>query len=189
MDERALNEWFCREVMPLERALVAYIRRNWRVSADINDLRQEIYERVLLGARDGLPDNARQFVYTTARHHLINRAKRAKLVSFDLVADLEDLPAGVDQLEPERYESAREELRRVQAALDVLPARCREVVRLRKLEELSTRQVAERLGIGIDTVEKQMTQGMRALVDYMLGGSGKIQRMPFPRRTGRRRVP
>lgn len=189
MDDAALNEWFCREVLPLEASLVGFIRRNWRVAADINDLRQEIYERVLLGARDGLPRDTRQFVYTVARHHLINCAKRLKLVPFDLVADLEELMTDANVLEPERYATARQELHRAQAGLDQLPQRCREVIRLRKIEGLSTREVAERLGISVDTVEKQTTQGMRALVDFMLGGTGKIQRPPDVRRMGRRRTP
>jgi RNA polymerase sigma-70 factor (ECF subfamily) len=64
----------------------------------------------------------------------------------------------------------------VQAGLDRLPPRCREVIVLRKIEGLSQREVAARMGIGEDTVERQMVQGMRALVDFMLGGSGKIRR-------------
>jgi RNA polymerase sigma-70 factor (ECF subfamily) len=79
-------------------------------------------------------------------------------------------------LDAERHLSAREELRRAQAGLDLLPPRCREVVRLRKIEGLSTRETAERLGVGINTVEKQLTLGIRAMTDFMLGGSGKIQR-------------
>ena len=62
IDDKALKEWFCREVLPLERALSAFIRRNWRDAADVVDLRQDIYERVLLGARQGLPARAGQFV-------------------------------------------------------------------------------------------------------------------------------
>jgi len=34
------------------------------------------------------------------------------------------------------------------------------------------------MGIGEDTVERQMVQGMRALVDFMLGGTGRIRRSP-----------
>ncbi len=64
----------------------------------------------------------------------------------------------------------------VQAGIDNLPDRCGEVVRLRKVQGFSTREVADQLGVGKDTVEKQMTLGMRALVDFMLGGSGKIVR-------------
>jgi RNA polymerase sigma-70 factor (ECF subfamily) len=44
------------------------------------------------------------------------------------------------------------------------------------VEGLSIRETAERLGIGIDTVEQQTVHGMRALVDFMLGGTGKIRR-------------
>lgn len=66
--------------------------------------------------------------------------------------------------------------------MDALPPRCREVVRLRKVEGLTTQETADRLGIGIDTVERQLTMGMRALVDFMLGGTGKIRRPRLIRR-------
>ena len=185
VDDQALKEWFCREVLPLERPLLAFIRRNWRDPADVVDLRQDIYERVLLGARHGLPAGAGQFVYTVARNHLINRAKRARIVSFDVVADL-DAISGNDVLDPERQLLAREELHRIQLGLEKLPPRCREVVLLRKISGLSTRETANELGIGIDTVEKQMTLGMRALANFMLGGSAKVQRSRVPGLLARR---
>jgi RNA polymerase sigma factor (sigma-70 family) len=182
VSDTELNAWFCREVLPLERALTHFIRRNWRTAADVSDLRQEIYERALGGARGEIPAHTMAYVYTVARNHLINRAKRARIVSFDLVADLESLDIRPDLHATERHLDARDELRRAQAGLEQLPRRCREVVQLRKVEGLSTREVADRLGVGIDTVEKQTTLGMRALVDFMLGGSGKIDRTSLPRR-------
>lgn len=57
------------------------------------------------------------------------------------------------------------------------------MVTLRKVEGLSTRETADRLGVGVDTIERQLTLGMRALVDFMLGGPGKIAR---PGVSGRR---
>jgi RNA polymerase sigma factor (sigma-70 family) len=182
VEDADLNAWFCGEVLPLERALTRFIRRNWRTEADFMDLRQEVYERALGGARGGLPTHTAAYLFTVARNHLINRAKRARIVSFDLVADLEGLDLDIDLLATERHLSARDELRRAQAGLDNLPRRCREVVQLRKVEGLTTREVADRLGVGVDTVEKQMTLGMRALVDFMLGGSGRIDRKPMLRR-------
>lgn len=175
-DEAALHAWFCREVLPLERALTSFIRRNWRVADDVIDLRQDIYERALAGARGGLPLNPRAYLFTVARNHLINQAKRGQVVSLELVADMSAFENDFDRFGAERQLSAREELRRTQQGLDRLPPRCREVVWLRKVEGLSTRETAERLGVTVDTVEKQITQGMRALVDYMAGGSGKIRR-------------
>jgi RNA polymerase sigma factor (sigma-70 family) len=185
VDDADLNAWFCREVLPLERALTRFIRRNWRTPADVSDLRQEIYERALGGARNEIPAQPGPYLFTVARNHLINRAKRARIVSFDLVADLETLDLDIDLFATERHLSARDDLRRAQAGLDNLPSRCRDVVQLRKVEGLSTREVAERLGVGIDTVEKQTTLGMRALVDFMLGGSGKIVRTSPARRQSR----
>lgn len=169
-DRSLLNGWFCREVLTLERSLTSFIRRNWRVNEEVADLRQEIYERVLMGARRELPRDTRGFVYAVARNHLINRARRAQIVSFDLVADLESVVTDVDVLATERHLDARDQLRRAQAGLESLPPRCREVVRLRKVDGLSTREVADRLDISLHTVEKQMTLGMRALADFMLHG-------------------
>jgi len=184
VDDEALKRWFCQEVLPLEGSLMAFIRRNWRESGEVVDLRQDIYERVLNGARHALPEHATAYVYTIARNHLINCAKRSRIVSFDLVADLDEAYQSVEIFHPERQLLARDELKRAYTGLDQVPARCREVVRLRKVEGLSTRETANRLNIGIDTVEKQTTLGMRALVDFMLGGSGKVRR---PESRGRNR--
>jgi len=71
-------------------------------------------------------------------------------------------------LTPERHASGRAELRLLERALDALPARCREVVRLRKIDGLSQREVAAQMGIAEDTVEKQIAKGMRALADALL---------------------
>ena len=175
-DDETLNEWFCEKVLPHERALTQFLRRNWKVADDVTDLRQDIYERALSGARSGLPTHTRQYLFTVARNHLINHAKRGQIVSFELVADMTAVDVELDLMAADRHLNARDELRRAQLGLDRLPPRCREIVRLRKVEGLTTRETAERLGISVNTVEKQMTQGMRALVDFMLGGAGRISR-------------
>src|SRR5262249_33213368 len=159
----------------LEPALVRFLRKNWRDPSEVLDLRQDIYVRVFDAARVSLPLKTAPFLFVTARNHLINRAKRSNIISMDLVADLEALNF-TDVITPERNLTARQELRRVQAGLERLPQRCREVITLRKIEGLSQREVAARMGIGEDTVERQTSHGMRALVDFMLGGTGRILR-------------
>jgi len=170
-----LNAWFCREILPLEAALTRFIRRNWRISEDVVELRQDVYERALSGARSGLPTDAQAYMFAIARHLLINRAARARIISFELIADLENVEL-TDVFATERHFDARDRLRRARAGLDTLPRRCREVVVLRKVEQLTTKETAERLGVSIHTVERQLTLGMRALVDFMNGGSGKVRR-------------
>jgi len=182
IDDADLNAWFCGEVLPLEPALTSFIRSNWRVAEDVIELRQDIYERLLSGVRQELPAHTKAFVFTVARNHLINQAVRARIVSFELVADLESEAPVTDLFATERHLDARDQLRRARDGLNSLPPRCREVVRLRKVEGLTTKEAAERLSVGIDTIERQLTMGMRALVDYMLGGSGKVVRPRFARR-------
>lgn len=168
-----LKDWFQCEVLPLEGALVRYLRRNWRIESEVADLRQEIYVRVYEAACRQKPQNTKSFLFTTARNHLIDRARRASIVSFDQVADLEDAGVPDEAMSPLRAVSSRDELRRVQAGLDTLPPRCREVIVLRKVQGLSQKETAARLGVSIKAVEQQTTRGMRTLIDFVFGAPAR----------------
>lgn len=181
-EDDQLQDWFCNEVLPIEPALTRFLRRNWRDAEEIEDIRQEVYARMLNGARRAFPEHTSSYLFMVARNLLINRAKRERVVSFDLVADLDDVHRDIDFLAAERELMARDTLRRVQSGMSELPPRCREVVRLRKLEGLSTREAAERMGVGLHTIERQLTLGMRALTDFVLGGTGKIERKRYEQR-------
>lgn len=157
---------------------MAFIRRHWRNEAERADIRQDVYERALVGAGRDLPRHPRSYLLTIARNAMIDRARKARIVSFELVADLDLVTVEPDMLTPERWVDGRQRLRRLMDGVDRLPPRCREVVRLRKVEGLTTRETAERLAVGIDAVEQQLTLGMRALVDFMRGGTGKPVRRP-----------
>src|SRR3546814_436524 len=83
-NDRELKRWFCQEVLPLEAMLTRYIRRNCSDPDLTADLRQDVYAAAIEGARRGLPESAGGYVHTIARNLLINRAKRSKLVSFEI---------------------------------------------------------------------------------------------------------
>lgn len=163
-----LNDWFVQEVLPLEGALMRYLRRNCRDAGELPDLRQEVFVRVYESALQRMPELTSAFVFATARNLLIDRARRAQIVSIEAVADLELPEYCFDDLTPERHASGRAELRLLQEALEGLPPRCQEVVRLRKVEGMSQREVAAHMGIQEDTVEKQIAKGMRVLADALL---------------------
>ena len=184
-----MTAWFVNEVLPLEGLLERFLRRNWRDVDEISDLRQEVYARVYDGCAHRRPESAQAFVLTTARNLLIDRARRAQIVSIETYADIDALVPTLDELSPERHLAARSELRLLQRALNLLPARCREVVELRKIEGLSQREVASRMGITEDTVERQVSKGVRALALAMqqatgLGGGDKAA-APASLRKGR----
>jgi RNA polymerase sigma-70 factor (ECF subfamily) len=54
-------------------------------------------------------------------------------------------------------------MRLLEEAIAQLPEGCRAVLLLRKVELLSHREIAERLGIAVSTVEKQHARALRLL--------------------------
>lgn len=104
-----------------------------------------VYEGAL---RDGIPNVAQAFVYTCARNLLVDRARRVQVVSFDVVADLEELPEQpTTGFTPEKLADVRHELGLLQEALANLSPRCKQVVMMRELEGLSQKEIASQLGI------------------------------------------
>ncbi len=168
MSRRDLDDWFVGEVLPLEPMLTRFLRRNWRNHSEIADLRQEVYARAFDAACRGVPTLAKPFVFMIARNLMIDLLRRRQIVSIDTIADLEALNVPAEEANPERLVSAREELKMLQVALDNVPPRQREVIILRKVEGLSQREVARRMGITEDTVERQLGNGIRFLAEALL---------------------
>lgn len=189
MEGEELDAWFVDQVLPLEPVLERFLRRNWRDLNDIADLRQEVYARVYDKAQPNRLESVQAFVLTTARNLLIDLARREKVVSIDAYADIETIDAIADEIGLERIVMARSELRALQAALTLLPPRCREVVELRKIEGLSQREVAARMGITEDTVERQVSKGIRALANALSNtGSAPAKAFTAPSLQGRKPV-
>ena len=59
-------------------------------------------------------------------------------------------------------------------AFNQLPPKCREIFLLSKQEELSNKEIAERLGISVKTVENQMTIALKKLREYLIPFREKI---------------
>jgi RNA polymerase sigma factor (sigma-70 family) len=165
----SVADWFVREVLPLEAVLTQYLRHNWHNKSDIADLRQEVYVRVCESAQAQFPDHTKRFVLTTARNLLINRMRREHVVPIDVIADVDALGLAIDAPGPDRIVMARDELRRLQSALDRLPPRAREAVILGHVAGLSGREIAVRMGITKGMVSVHLTNGMRALANMLYG--------------------
>lgn len=164
-----VEAWFVREVLPLEAALMHYLQASYRKSSDVADLRQDVYAAVIEAAHTQIPHRAKPFVFAIARNLLINRIRRDRVVPFETMSDPDELGHAADAPAADRTLMAREELRRVRAAIDQLPPRCREAVVLARIEELPGREIARRMGISETTVSHYITNGMRALADMLYG--------------------
>jgi len=139
--------------------------------SEIPDLRQDVYLRVYESARESRPNSPRAFLFATARNLLTDHIRRSRVVSIEATGDVDTFDALVDEVSPERNVGARQELQNLALAFDSLSDKCRRIVWLRRIEGLSQRQTAERLGLREVAVESQLARGMRALARAVFGSS------------------
>src|SRR5690606_18225440 len=103
----------------------------------------------------------RAYLFSVQRSLVQQQVRRRQVVAIETMAELDGLGAEAPQASPERVASAREQLALAQRLLAAMPARCRQVFRLRRIEGLSQREVSERLRIRQSTVEKHMIRALR----------------------------
>ena len=88
--------------------------------------------------------------------------------------DFDVLNVLIDEVSPERRVNAHQELRRLAKAFDQLTDRCRDVIWLRRVEGLSQRETAQRLGMQEGAVESQLSRGVQFLAQATFGRSYKL---------------
>ena len=144
-------------------------RRN--LPLEVDDLIQEAY--AVLARLDTVDHilNPRTYLFQVVNSLILREFRRARVVSI-LAAENLDLIAVSDTPSPEQQTSDRQELQRLADALAKLPRQSGEAFRLRKVEGLSQRDIAARMGISESTVEKHVAKSLRLLM-IALGRSGK----------------
>lgn len=168
-DERAL--WLSRQVLPHERALRAWLSRRRLPGVEIDDVIQETYARLILVESVEEIREPRTYMFRVAWSVLMTQVRRNKVISFHAVADIDQLGLEADQVSPEAQAADRDELRRLAEAIACLPGKIQDVFRLRRVEGLPQRDVAQRLGLSESTVEKHMRRGLLLLLErYSRGG-------------------
>ena len=170
------HRWFKEVILPEEPALLARLRRIVAGSDDAEDVAAETIARAYAAADFHRITSGRAYLFQIARNLLIDTARRDKIVSFDLVADLELLQID-DGLEASLQ--ARDELRHLQAIVETLPIQCRRVFLLRRVYERSVGDIAEEMGLSVSTVEKHLTKAvtrvMQAIRDREDSGGQRIK--------------
>lgn len=145
-------------ISPLRR----YLTRLLGNTTEAQDVAHDAYLRVYPSEQKSPAAQPEALLYVTARRLAINKLKRRSISPFARgPIDLDTAPShspGVAQ-----QVMARQELSLLETAMAELPPGCRAVLLLRKIELLSHREIADRLGIAVSTVEKQHARALRLL--------------------------
>lgn len=156
--------WLGREILPHEAAVRSWLRRSFAAAGDVDDIIQETYCR--LAALNTIEHIAepRAYLFQAARSVALEQIRRARVVRIETVSEIEALDLALEDPSAERIVSGRRELERVRGLIAALPDRCRRIFELRKIEGVSQREIARRLGVTEHVVENEAVRGLRAIL-------------------------
>jgi RNA polymerase sigma-70 factor (ECF subfamily) len=160
-------QWIVEAAQLHEAALRGYLHHRFP-SLDADDVVQESYLKILRG-RSGVPvTSAKAYFFSVLKHTALRVfRRRQKLfveVPLNALPESRLLDAGPDAAEI-TDSNLRMEL--IADAVDHLPARCREIVRLAITDGLPAVEIAHRLGLSHNTVRVQLARGVRKCAKYI----------------------
>jgi RNA polymerase sigma-70 factor (ECF subfamily) len=137
---------------------------------------QEMYARILQAPSLETIRYPRQYAIQTAKSIVIDHLRHSRVISITSTGSLDTLDTPLPEANTEERLEFQGEILAVAEALAQLPAICREVLILRRMEGLSQKDVAQRLKISEKTVEKHMANGVRLLIRlFGRGGKSRIR--------------
>lgn len=161
------DRWFIDQVLPHAPAYLRQARR-WAADDDAaRDIVQEAYVKVIGVADWRGVARPKAYVLLIVRNVAIDRLRQARLIPFDgrgedaLLVMEDEAPDAFAQL------AGRQRLRIIRDAIAALPTQRRECVEMRKLQDFSTRQIAERLGLSVSTVETHLSKGLQLVMQAL----------------------
>lgn len=171
-DFRERGRWLARNVLPHEPLIRSKLRDMCLYDLDIEDVIQEMYAKILTLPSLESIRYPKQYALLTARAIIIDHVRHSRVVSITYSGNLELLEIPESDATSEERIEFQQEIQAVTAALNLLPALCRETLILRRVEGLPQKEVARRLNISEKTVEKHMANGVRLLIK-LFGRGGK----------------
>jgi RNA polymerase sigma factor (sigma-70 family) len=148
--------------------VLARVRRRTRSAEDAEDLLHSAYLRLFAYRAENEVREPAAFLVQTAARLAIDRHRRDRRLSAE---PLESFGGSLEDDRPLQDEvlAVRERLRRVQAGLDRLSPRTRQVFVMHKVQGMKLREIATTLGITQGAVEKHIAKAVLFLTEWADG--------------------
>jgi RNA polymerase sigma factor (sigma-70 family) len=143
------------------RALERFVRRLLGNADEAVEVSQEAFLRVYAAEVGGRTEVSEALLYTVAKNLALSELRKRTSRATDAMGDLADSGVEAPGMNPEQIASQRQMIDAVETAMTRMPPKCLEVFRLRKLEDLSHTEIADRLNISTKTVERHITHALQ----------------------------
>jgi RNA polymerase sigma factor (sigma-70 family) len=142
--------------------LKRFLGRFLPVQQDIEDVAQEAYLRAYVAEQRQSIEQPKAFLFRVAKNLALTRLSSKSRRITDYIEEagksvvVDTSPSSDEELEAQQCFGLYCE------AVAALPEKCRQVFLLRKVHGLSHREIGERLGLSISSVEKYLREGILA---------------------------
>lgn len=161
-------QWFANEVRAHDAVVKAYLRNSFPAIRDVEDVAQESYLRAWKAHATRPITSAKAMFFTVARRLALNLLRRERRSPVIAAAEHEQAAAVDAAPDAALAASTAEEIELLIEAVDSLPARCREIFVLRRLQSVPQKEIAARLGLSEQTVQVQAARGLCRCQEYIL---------------------
>lgn len=147
------------------RALASYLRRRMASEADVQEVVQESYARILsYGYGCSRPPVVwKALLYRIATNLMHSRGRKDRAQNRAGHASLDDIELMSEAPSQERVVSAQQELQIVRRTILSLPPKCQKVFLLSRTHRKTYPEIADICGISVKMVEKYISQALAAL--------------------------
>lgn len=132
---------------------------------DVDDVCQEAFLRTYQSSLSSEVKSPKSFMFRVAKNLIISDFRRASTRLNEYVEDIDIVDSVIELDDLENNVMAREKLGIMCEAIAALPNKCRQVVVMRKVYGLSTKDIAKRMNITTSTASNYITKGMCAYND------------------------
>ena len=163
----ASSRWLEAIVAEYAGPLHGFFLRRVNSPSDAEDLVQEVFARLAQMETLAEVDSPRAYIFQVAVNLLKDRARRADARRNAFHEPFDDAFHGEDHRSPEDALLARDDLRRLGAALRKLPQKTQQVFFLHRFDGLKYREIAAAMGLSVSTVEKHMITALAEITQQM----------------------
>lgn len=159
--------WLTRHILPHEPALRRWLSRWPRSGLEIDDVVQETY--AILAGRSSVVGiiNPRAYCFQVARSVILAHRRSSKVVCILDATPIDEIGLPADEPSPEKQVSDRQQLAHLATAISQLPTKGRKALSLYISDDLTQREIGDRMGISENAVQKHLAKSILSLMSML----------------------